>query len=51
MPPNVSNGHWKKIATQKYLAGEIDVDTLKTILDTMEDDGKKENVRSDPSYR
>ena len=49
--PDVSNDHWKKIATQKYLSGEIDLETLKTILNTIEDDGNKGIVRSDPSYR
>ena len=49
--PEVSNDHWKKIAMQKYLVDEIDLHTLKTILDTIEDDGNKGNVRSDPSYR
>ena len=49
--PNISNDHWKKIAMQKYLVDEIDLHTLKTILDTIEDDGNKGNMRSDPSYR
>ncbi|MGC9308964.1 MAG: hypothetical protein ACP5FL_09360 [Thermoplasmatota archaeon] len=49
--PEVNNNHWKKIAMQKYLTGEIDVDTLKTILETMGDNHKKEHARTDPSYR
>ena len=51
VPPEVSNDHWKNIATQKYLADEIDLDTLKTILTTIEDDDKKGNVHSEMLYR
>jgi len=35
---------------QKYLSGEIDVDTLHSILSTVEEKGIKRKMPTDPSY-
>lgn len=43
------NEEYKKIATQKYLDGEIDVNTLSSILSTLEDDTR--DLITDPSYQ
>jgi len=48
--PEISNEYWKKIAMQKYLSGEIDVDTLHSILSTIEGKGSKRKTLTDPSY-
>jgi len=48
--PEISSGYWKKIAMQKYLSGEIDVDTLHSILSTVEEKGIKRKIPADPSY-
>jgi len=48
--PELSNEYYKKIVMQKYLDGEIDIDTLHSLLSTLE---KKESERKppiDPSY-
>ena len=48
--PEISNEYWKKVAMQKYLSGEIDVDTLHSILSTVEEKGIKRKIPADPSY-
>jgi len=48
--PEISNEYWKKIATQKYLSGEIDIDMLHSILSTIEEKGTRRKIPTDPSY-
>ena len=49
--PDVSNDHYKKMATKKYLDGEIDVDTLHSILNNIEEKSDTKKQPPDPSYQ
>jgi len=49
--PQVSNEYYKKLATQKYLSGEIDADTLHTILNTIEERSEDKKLPTNPSYQ
>ena len=48
--PEMSNEYLKKIATQKYLLGEINVNELHSMLSTLEEKGNKGKIHADPSY-
>lgn len=50
LKPELTNEHYKKIATQKYLTGEIDADTLHSILATLEDKKSNQKKSIDSSY-
>lgn len=47
----MSNEYYKKMAAQKYITGEIDVDTLHPILTTLESKENKRKRPYEPSYR
>lgn len=48
--PELSDQHYKKMVLQKYLDGEIDIQTMNSILTTLDNRENKVKKSPDPSY-
>jgi len=46
----LDNGYYKKMVMEKYLAGEIDIDMVHTIMTSLEEKNPKKKTAGDPSY-
>ena len=46
----LDNGYYKRMVMEKYLAGEIDIDMVHTIMTSLEEKNPKKKTSGDPSY-